>query len=267
MHFTGKTAVVTGASMGIGEAIATAFAREGAHLVLAARSASLLDEVAARIRSLGGPGQVQTARCDVTDPDQVALLAETAVSLTGRVDLLVNNAGVGLNSPIEALDLDSLQRCLDVNLFGALRVIQAFLPGMKAAGGGTIVQISSVLGKVSTPYTGGYNASKHALNAISDALRLEAAPWGVRVVSVYPGSTQSSFRDNSLGTDIRKVRLNRVPAEVVARRVVQAVARGERDVYATLRDRLLCWFGTRLPGLSDWAVKRAYNLRKGSTRG
>lgn len=254
--------------MGIGAAMAAAFAREGAHLVLAARSESLLQAVADQIRAAGGPGRVVTVSCDVTDPTQVSHLAEKALALTGRVDVLVNNAGVGVNGPVESLDLEAWRRCLDINLFGAVRVIQAFLPAMKAAGGGTIVQISSVLGKVSTPYTAGYNASKHALNAISDALRLEAAPWGIRVISVYPGSTVSNFRNNSLGgADVRKVRFHRVPAEVVANRVVRAVVRGERDVYATWRDRLLCWFATRLPRLADWAVKRAYRLQRGSSRG
>lgn len=268
MRFAEKTVVVTGASMGIGEAIAVAFAQEGAHLVLAARSEALLQEVAARLEATGARGRVLAVVADVTDPVQVAHLADVARSLTGRVDVLVNNAGLGMNGSVDALDLDAWRRCLDVNLLGAVRVIQAFLPAMKAAGGGTIVQVSSVLGKISTPYTGGYNASKHALNAISDALRLEAAPWGIRVVSVYPGSTESNFRTNALGgIDGRKVRLKRVPAAVVADRVVRAVERGERDVYATVRDRLLCWLGTRLPGLADWAVKRAYRLNGESARG
>lgn len=247
--------------MGIGKAIAAAFAREGAHLVLAARSESLLYEVAAGLQAAGMQGRVLTLPTDVANGEQVALLAEVSRSVTGRVDVLVNNAGVGMNGPVESLDLDAWRACLEVNLLGAVRVIQAFLPAMKAAGSGTIVQVSSVLGKISTPYTGGYNASKHGLNAISDALRLEAAPYGVKVVSVYPGSTESSFRANALGgADIRKVRLHRVPAELVAHRVVRAVASGERDVYATLRDRLLCWAGTRLPGLADRIIRRAYGL-------
>ncbi|MFZ5824654.1 MAG: SDR family NAD(P)-dependent oxidoreductase [Bacillota bacterium] len=261
MRFSGKTVVITGASMGIGRAMARTFAQEGAHLVLAARSESLLYEVAAGLQAEGMAGRVLTLPTDVTDGEQVTRLAEVSRSVTGQVDVLVNNAGVGMNGPVESLDLDRWRDCLEVNLLGAVRVIQAFLPDMKAAGGGTIVQISSVLGKISTPYTGGYNASKHALNAISDALRLEVAPHGVKVVSVYPGSTESNFRANALGgQDIRKVRLHRVPAEVVARRVVRAVARGERDVYATLRDRLLCWAGTRLPGLADRIIRRVYGL-------
>ena len=260
MTFKGKTVVVTGASMGIGAAIAEAFAAEGAHLILAARSRERLEEVACRLRTMAA--SVTIAPTDVTNPADVAQLAEVSLQPTGRVDVLVNNAGVGMNGSIETLDLAALQQCLEVNLLGAVRVLQAFVPGMKAAGCGSIVQISSVLGKVSAPFTGGYNASKFALNAVSDALRLEMAPYGVRVVSVYPGSTESNFRSNALGpTGLAKVRYQRVPASHVADRVLNAVRTGKRDVYTTFRDALLCWLGPRFPGLTDLVLRKAYGIR------
>ncbi|MDB4894323.1 MAG: short-chain dehydrogenase/reductase [Firmicutes bacterium] len=243
--------------MGIGEAIASAFAREGAHVVLAARSQELLEEAAARLPK--GPGRIVHVPTDVTVQAEVDRLATASLAVTGRVDVLINNAGIGMNGAVESLDLEGWRRCLDVNLIGAVRVLQAFLPAMKAAGGGTIVQISSVLGKVSVPYTAGYNASKHALNAVSDALRLEAARDGVHVVSVYPGSTESNFRTNSLGeANTPKVRPGSVPASAVAERVLRAVRRGERDVYVTFRDAALCWVGTRWPRLTDFALKAVY---------
>lgn len=261
MHFSGKTVVITGASMGIGEALAAAFAAEGANLVLAARSADLLAEVAGRIAR--GWGRIVTIPCDVTNPADVARLVRESLAVTGRIDVLINNAGVGMNGAVETLDLSAWRRCLEVNLLGAVGVIQAFLPDMKAARGGSIVQISSVLGKVSVPYTAGYNASKYALNAISDALRLEVAPYGIAVISVYPGSTETSFRANSLGEfNPPKVRPFRVTADKVARRVVQAVRRGERDVYISLQDTLLCWLGTRFPRLTDYALQRAYRQQQ-----
>lgn len=260
MHFAGKTVVITGASMGIGEAIAASFASEGANLVLAARSAALLEKVAGRIAP--GAGRIITVPCDVTLPADIDRLVRESEAITGRVDLLINNAGVGMNGAVETLDLTAWRRCLEVNLLGAVGVIQAFLPGMKAARGGSIVQISSVLGKVSAPYTAGYNASKYALNAISDALRLEVAPYGIQVISIYPGSTESSFRTNSLGEfNPPKVRPFRVTADKVARRVVKAVRRGERDVYISLQDTLLCWFGTRFPRLTDFALRRMYRQK------
>lgn len=245
--------------MGIGEAIAKAFAEEGANLVLAARKGERLNELAAGLAGFGG--KVVAVPTDVTEPRQVDRLVTASLALTGRVDVLVNNAGVGINGAVENLDLEQWRHCLEVNLLGAVQVIQSFLPHLRAAGSGTIVQISSVLGKVSTPYTAGYNASKHALNAVSDALRLEVAPFGIKVVSVYPGSTESQFRTNSLGeAHMPKVRFNRVPAELVARRILRAVQREERDVYITFRDRLLCWAATRLPRLADWAIAKAYKI-------
>jgi short-subunit dehydrogenase len=258
--FAEKTVVITGASMGIGAAVAEAFAREGANVVLAARSRERLAEIAGRLAA-SSTGRILAVPADVTSPVDMTALAKQSRSLTGRVDVLVNNAGVGLNGAVESLDLAAFRQCLEVNLLGAVQAIQAFLPDMKAAGGGTVVQISSVLGKFSAPYTAGYNASKHALNAVSDALRLEAAPYGIRVVSVYPGSTESEFRANSLGdTGTPKVRPGRVPAARVAARVVRAVRLGERDVYVTPRDVALCWLATRMPRLADRVLRLVYKL-------
>jgi short-subunit dehydrogenase len=246
--------------MGIGEAIAAEFARAGANVVLAARSKERLDEVAARLNGAGG--RIVAVPTDVTTGADVARLVAESLAVTGRVDVLVNNAGVGLTGALESLSLDDFRRCLDVNLVAPVRVIQAFLPAMKAAGGGTIVQISSVLGKVSVPYTAGYNASKYALNAISEALRLEAAGAGIKVVSVYPGSTESNFRANALGAPgAPKVRLYRMAPADVARKVVRAVELGKRDVFITWKDALLCWFGTRWPRLADWALLKAYSKK------
>lgn len=243
--------------MGIGEALAEAFASAGANLVLAARSESRLAEVADRICRQGV--KAITVAVDVTSAEGVQKLAAAALSLNGRVDVLINNAGVGMNGAVSEMDIEALRSCLEVNLVAPIRLIQALLPAMKAAGGGTIVQISSVLGKVSVPYTAGYNASKYALNAISDALRLEAAQAGVRVVSVYPGSTESNFRANSLGAPgAPKVRLYRMTPETVAQRVVKAVRRGERDVFITWKDALLCWAATRFPRLADRMLLTAY---------
>lgn len=261
MDLTGKTVVVTGASMGIGEALAEAFAEAGAHVVLAARSPDRLEAAAGRIAARGGPGRVVTAPVDVTRDEDVERLLAAGLGITGRVDVLVNNAGVGFNGAVASLDPDQFRRCLEVNLLAPVRLIQAFLPAMRAAGGGTIVQISSVLGKVSVPFTGGYNASKYALNAISDALRLEVGKDGIDVVSVYPGSTESNFRTNSLGAPgAPKVRLYRMSAATVARRVVRAVRGRERDVFITWKDALLCWAATRFPRLADRLLAKVYRL-------
>lgn len=257
MTFSGRVIVVTGASKGIGQAIATAFVAKGAHVVLAARNHDRLREVATGLADRRG--FVLTVPVDVTDQADVDRLVQQSLTITGRVDVLINNAGVGMNGAVATLNLQEWRQCLEVNLIGATRVVQSFLPAMIAARGGSIVQISSVLGRISAPYTAGYNASKFALGAISDALRVEVAPHGIRVISVYPGSTESEFRANSLGgADVRKVRVGRVQATRVAQRVIQAVRRGERDAYVRWQDAVLCWAGAHLPHLSDFVLRTAY---------
>lgn len=255
----GKTVLITGASMGIGKEIALLFAEAGATVVIAARSAELLREVADTATS--PPGQLLPFPADVTDPQAVQALVDFALRETGRIDILINNAGVGLNGPISDLDLDSWHKAVELNLIAPVLCIQKVLPIMRRLGGGQIIQISSVAGRVSVPYIGGYAATKFGLNAISDALRIEATPDKVHVISVYPGSTESNFRTNALGErKWPKVRPNRVSGRVVAERVLRASLRGERDVYIRQTDRLLCWFGERFPHLSDWILRNAYKL-------
>jgi uncharacterized protein len=257
--FRGKTVIVTGASQGIGRAIALAFHEAGATVVMAARSIDLLRSIAAEAPPAAG--RLIPCQADVTDDASVQAMADLALAETGRIDILVNNAGLGLNGPVAELGLEQWQHAVQVNLFGAVRCIQKVVPAMRRQGGGQIIQISSVAGRVSVPYVGAYSATKFALNAISDALRIEETPARIQVISVYPGSTESNFRQNALGAQKwPKVRPAKVSAGVVAERVLAASLRGERDVYIRWKDRLLCWFGERFPRLGDWVLRKAYRL-------
>lgn len=248
-----RVAVVTGASSGIGEAAAKELARRGAAVALAARDAERLEGLSREIRSSGGVAlPVPT---DVTDEASVRGLMERAVSELGGVDVLVNNAGLGLSGRVAELRADDLRYVYEVNVLGPLRCVQAALPHMRR--GGRIINVSSVVGLRAIPKVGGYCSSKFALNALSDALRVEVASRGVTVTSVYPGTTSTAFRDNSRRTkdEKRGWRPRGVPADRVAAKIAGAAERGGRDVYVTPQDRLFVTAAALAPGALDRALR------------
>ena len=188
MRIQDAVIVITGASSGIGAATARAAARAGARVVLAARREERIRDLAAEI----GGGAI-AVRCDVTDRAQVDALARAALDAFGRVDVLVNNAGQGLQSSIEDLALDDLRAVLELNLVAPLAAMQAVLPAMRAQGAGAIVNVSSGTTFADVPGTGGYVASKVALERLSAIARAELAGTGVVVSTLIPFATETEF--------------------------------------------------------------------------
>jgi NAD(P)-dependent dehydrogenase (short-subunit alcohol dehydrogenase family) len=181
--------LVTGSSTGIGRATALEAAARGHRVFASARRLeSVADLVAKGITPLA---------LDVTEPATISEAVQEALRSEGRIDALVNNAGYGQYGAVEDVSLEEWRAQFEVNVFGALAVLRAVLPGMRAARGGTVVNVSSVAGRVAVPFAGAYSASKHALEAISDALRVELAPWGIRVVLVEPGPISTRFGDRA----------------------------------------------------------------------
>ncbi len=187
MSRTPKVALVTGASSGIGEAIALRLLDDGWTVYGAARRTDRLAAVA----DAGG----HALALDVTDDAAMAATVATVVAAEGRIDALVNNAGYGSYGAVEDVPLDEARRQFEVNVFGLARMCQLVLPHMRAAGSGHIVNISSMGGRIFTPMGGWYHATKHAVEGLSDALRLEVAPFGIRVVVVQPGAIASEWAD------------------------------------------------------------------------
>jgi short-subunit dehydrogenase len=188
---TGRVAVITGASSGIGRATAERFAAEGMPVVLGARRAARLAEVAEGIRRVGGAARA--VETDVRQPDQVRRLVEEAVAAFGRLDVLVNNAGLGYFGPVESTPPDEARYLFDVNLMGTLHGVQAAVPHMRRQGSGHIINVASIVGKRATPGNGVYSVTKFAQVALSEALRLELASAGIRVSVVCPVSTTTEF--------------------------------------------------------------------------
>jgi short-subunit dehydrogenase len=187
---SGKTAIVTGASTGIGRASAEALAQAG-FTVFGTSRRQMND----------GPRQVSMLTCDVTDDAAVYSLVSTVLSRSGRIDVLVNNAGIGLLGGAEESSISQVQALFDVNLFGVMRVTNAVLPSMRQRRQGRIINISSVLGLIPAPYSAHYAATKHALEGYSESLDHEVRAFNVRVSLIEPAYTRSVFEQNTLAPD------------------------------------------------------------------
>jgi len=180
-----RVAIVTGASSGIGEATARRFAREGYSVVLAARRRDLLDRIASDIAREGGRGLAVPT--DLSDATETSALVQRALSVFGRIDVLVNNAGYGPPYALEQLDRDQLRHVFDVNLLSAMQLIGELTPIMREQGGGHVVSVSSLSRYVGAPFASSYAATKGGMEAMNACVRLELAPWNIRLSVVVPG--------------------------------------------------------------------------------
>jgi NAD(P)-dependent dehydrogenase (short-subunit alcohol dehydrogenase family) len=180
-----KVALVTGASSGIGHATALRLQEAGFLVYGVARRTERMQE----LRERG----VKTLAMDVTDDESTALGVKEILGTAGRIDVLVNNAGYGSYGAVEDVPLEEARRQFEVNLFGAARLIQLVLPGMRTRRSGTIINITSMGGKIHTPFGAWYHGTKFALEAVSDCLRLETKPFGVNVVVIEPGAIRTEW--------------------------------------------------------------------------
>jgi uncharacterized protein len=259
MKLQGKVAVITGGSMGIGEAMAKLFLQEGAKLVLCARD---LTRTQAAVQRVGGtPENTLSMSCDVSKRDQVDAVVAAAVKKFGRIDVLVNNAGFGLNDSVEKMNMAELRRMFETNLFGTIECIQAVAPIMRQQGGGDIVNISSVSGHISTPYMGGYAATKHAMNAIGKAARLELLRHNINVVTVCPGYIATDFSKNMIkGSQPQRVGGSTkyaVGAEVVAKDTLKALLKRKRQAVTPWFYWIFIKLYENVPWLVERSIKRS----------
>ena len=188
-----QVVIVTGASSGIGEASARRLARGGARLVIAARRADRLETLARELDPSGG--RVLAVAVDVTDDSDRRRLVDSALGKFGRIDALVNNAGYGTRGPLELVPVELIRRNFETNLFSLIALTQLVVPHLRERGTGRIVNIGSVAGRIARPLSSVYDSTKHALEAITDGLRGELAPFGIQVVLIRPGFILTGFVD------------------------------------------------------------------------
>ena len=200
-ELTGKIALVTGASSGIGEATALALAAQGAAVAIAARRVDRLEALKATLEAAGA--SVLSLELDVTDEAACNKAVERTVAELGGLDIVVNNAGVMLLGPIEGADTQDWRRMIDTNVYGLMYLTHAALPHLLARGGGDVVQVSSVAGRVARAGSGVYNASKFAVNAFSESLRQEVTTRGVRVTMIEPGAVATELQSHITHADTK----------------------------------------------------------------
>lgn len=223
MKAAGKVVVVTGASMGIGEAIAKAFAAEGASVVLLSRDIERAEAARAR---LGFSDRTAAGSCDVRHPEEIDRVLALTLHHFHRVDVWVNNAGHGLLDSVAQTQMAACKELFETNFFGAVAAMQAVIPVMRQQGGGAIINISSVAGHVPLPFHASYSATKFALNAIGKAARIELKKENIHVLTVCPGYVRTDFGKNAVrGSELKTVRPGSVRG-ITAERVAQATLRG-----------------------------------------
>lgn len=233
-HYTGKVVWITGASSGIGEALAYELARRGAKLVVSARRADQLERVRAQCEQ---PDEHMVLPLDLTDSGSLAAAAAKVVERYGQIDVLLNNGGISQRGTASETLIDVDRRIMEVNYMGTIGLTKAVLPRMLERGAGQIIVISSVAGKIGTPLRSAYSASKHALHGFFDSLRAEVHDRGVRVTVICPGFVRTEITvhslrgDGSLYEQMGDAQAKAMSAELFAQRAADAIARERAEVF------------------------------------
>lgn len=247
MRIDGKVVLITGASEGIGAACAAVFRKRGARLSLMARCEE-------KLRAAGGPDALITAG-DVTLPETRQAAVEHTLERFGAIDILVNNAGMGLYAPAWDTPLDDARRLFELNFFAPLAMVQLVAPHMRKRGGGVIVNVSSVAGRVTLPWFTLYSASKYALCSLTDGLRMELKKDGIQTMTVCPGYVRTDFQQHALGggppPKVARRKQFAITPEQCAESIARGVERGARTVMAPWTGWLLVLAERLFPSLVD----------------
>ena len=262
----GTTVVITGATSGIGRATALAFGDAGAKVVVAGRREERLNELVRELENKGD--EALAVKTDVADQAQVENLIAKAIARFGKIDTLINNAGVGLAASFAEQSLDDFKQVMEVNFWGAVYACKAVVPHMRNNKNGLIINISSIFGKRGMPYETAYSASKFALAGFSEALRAELMTENIDVSTVYPGAVQTEIfetANNQTGLDLA-ANMPKFPAAEMARVLVQNARFPQAEVVVAGDAIALNFFNKLAPGLVDLALGWSVPFVEGARR-
>lgn len=255
-----KVVIITGASSGIGKALAFEFSRHGSKVVLAARNFEDLKTIEATINNKGG--SALTIQCDVSKEDECRKMVKRTMDEYGRIDVLINNAGISMRALFQDVELDVLRRLMDVNFWGTVYCTKFALPGLLHSHG-SVVGVISIAGHIGMPARTGYSASKFAMHGFLKTLRVENLKTGLHVLIVSPGFTTSNIRKTALTAtgkmqgETPRDESKMMSAETVAGKIYKAVVHRRRSLILTLVEgKLTVFFSKWLPGLVERASFR-----------
>ncbi|WP_256012606.1 SDR family oxidoreductase [Desertivirga xinjiangensis] len=261
MSLKNKTVIITGASSGIGKACAEEFARQGANLILAARQFVTLCEIAEQIQREFGVGAI-AVQCDVSIEEDCEHLIKQAVSTFGRIDVLINNAGISMRALFKDLDLVVIKNLMNINFWGTVYCTKFALPEL-LKNQGSVVGVSSIAGYRGLPGRTGYSASKFAMNGFLEALRVENLKTGLHVMIAAPGFTASNIRNTALAKDgssqgeTSMDEASMMSPEEVAKTIVAGVVQRKRTLIMTSQGKLAVLMNKLLPA---WVDKKVFEL-------
>jgi short-subunit dehydrogenase len=263
MQLSGKIVVITGASMGIGEAIAKIFAEQGASVVLLSRDAERAEAARGRIghleRTLG-------LACDVRNREEIDRVVGLTLHHFQRIDVWINNAGHGILDSVANVDMAACRETFETNFFGALEAMQAVIPVMSQQGSGTIINVSSVAGHLPLPFHAVYSATKFAMNAIGKGARIELKSSGINVMTVCPGYVRTEFGANAIkGQEQKQVRPTQargISGERVAKAVLRGYLKQKREVVVPWTMLPVIKIYQLFPGLVEWSMVKMVRKRE-----
>jgi short-subunit dehydrogenase len=257
MQVSGKVVVITGASMGIGEAAAKLFADCGASVVLLSRDAERAEAARGRV---GHAERTLALACDVRNREEIDRVVGLTLHHFQRIDVWINNAGHGILDSVATVDMSAVRETFETNFFGALEAMQAVIPVMKQQGSGAIINISSVAGHIPIPFHAVYSATKFAMNAIGKAARIELMSSGINVLTVCPGYVRTDFSKNAIKgkeqKQVRPARVRGITVERVANAVLQGYLERKGEVVVPWFMHPVIKLYQLFPGLMGWATMR-----------